>query len=216
MKLTMSSDGYISVAQLLQHSQFRGYTVPQLEECVETCPKQRFELKTTAEGEKFVRATQGHSISAVEDLELLEQIKDASSVPVCLHGTYAERIPSILRNGLSRMARNHIHLIACQPGEEGGVVSGMRGSADTIVTIDVAGAMAAGVLFFRSSNGVILSPGMGDSGIIPAHFIGEVVDRAPPHPLGQQKQKKKQKHKLQGSSCGGTARGGQRDMRLAE
>lgn len=75
------------------------------------------------------------------------------------------------------MRRNNIHLIACLPSEEDEVVSGMRKSADTIVTIDVAGAMAAGIPFFRSSNGVILSPGLGDTGCIPPEFISQILQR---------------------------------------
>ena len=60
------------------------------------------------------------------------------------------------------------------------MVSGMRKSADTIVTIDVARAMAAGIPFFRSSNGVILSPGLGDTGCIPAEFISQILGRGRP------------------------------------
>jgi RNA:NAD 2'-phosphotransferase (TPT1/KptA family) len=177
MNLSISADGFILVTELLQHSHFREYTLAQLKECVATCEKQRFQLKQDSKGDLFIRATQGHSISNVKDDELLEAIVDPSSVPVCQHGTYAVHIPSILKTGLKRMQRNHVHLIACLPGDQDSVVSGMRKSADTIVTINVAAAMAAGIPFYRSSNGVILSPGLGDTGCIPAEFIGEVLGR---------------------------------------
>lgn len=181
MKLTISTDGYVSVQELLQHSQFRGYTLAQVEECIAKCEKQRFQLKTEESGEMFVRATQGHSIAAVKDDQLLELIEDPTTVPTCLHGTYAANIESIKRTGLNKMRRNNIHLIACLPEEVDGVVSGMRKTADTIVTINMAGAMAAGIPFYRSSNGVILSPGLGDTGCIPPEFIGDFLRRPDAH-----------------------------------
>ena len=177
MKLNISTDGYVAVRELLHNYQFRGYTCHQLEECVRICPKQRFQLKTDIDGEKYVRATQGHSISTVKDDELMELIPDAAALPVCLHGTYAKYVDSIMKTGLSRMKRNNIHLIACMPSEIDGVMSGMRNSADTIITLDVESAMAAGIKFYRSSNGVILSPGLGDTGCIPPQFISEVLHR---------------------------------------
>lgn len=177
MKLNISTDGYVAVDELLQHSHFRGHTLAQLEECVAKCAKQRFQLKTDENGKQFVRATQGHSISAVKDEELLELITDPATVPVCLHGTYAKHIDSIKQTGLNRMKRNNIHLIACLPEEVDGVMSGMRNSADTIVTINVAGAMAAGIPFYRSSNGVILSPGLGNTGCIPPEYIDSFLRR---------------------------------------
>ena len=50
--------------------------------------------------------------------------------------------------------------------EAGTVISGMRKSSDVMVFVDVARAMAAGVVFYRSANGVILTAGAGPYGVV--------------------------------------------------
>lgn len=81
-----------------------------------------------------------------------------------------------MENGLNRMKRNHIHMACGIPGEDE-VISGMRGSCQAVIYIDVASAMAAGIKFFKSSNGVILTQGINDSGVLPSEFFQEVVER---------------------------------------
>lgn len=54
------------------------------------------------------------------------------------------------------MSRNHIHFAPGMPKEEG-VVSGMRGSCDVIIQIDLKAAMKDGIEFYISSNNVILT-----------------------------------------------------------
>lgn len=179
MGLEMSPDGFVKMTDLLRHRQFAGYSAAQVEACVSLCEKRRFELKQEGESnEVLIRATQGHSMSFVEDDQLLERILDPSEIPVCFHGTYAQHIPSIRRSGLNRMKRNNIHLIARLPEKEAEVVSGMRKSADTIVLVDVKKAIDAGIPFYRSSNGVVLSPGLGVTGCIPPEFIQDIFARS--------------------------------------
>lgn len=48
--------------------------------------------------------------------------------------------------------------------------SGMRKSCDIYVYIDAAKAMAAGIKFFRSANGVILTPGDENGLVAPSLF----------------------------------------------
>lgn len=54
------------------------------------------------------------------------------------------------------MTRNHIHFAPGMPKEEG-VVSGMRGTCDIYVQIDMEAAIKDGVKFYISSNNVILT-----------------------------------------------------------
>jgi len=61
------------------------------------------------------------------------------------------------KNGLSKMSRNHIHLAQGVPGS--GVISGMRKSSQILIYIDVQKALDAGIEFFLSDNGVVLTPG---------------------------------------------------------
>jgi 2'-phosphotransferase len=55
---------------------------------------------------------------------------------VCVHGTYTKFMDQIWEQGLKRMNRNHIHFATGLP-EEDGVISGMRGSADILIYLDV-------------------------------------------------------------------------------
>jgi 2'-phosphotransferase len=93
---------------------------------------------------------------------------------IVIHGTYRSSLALILKNGLSRMSRNHIHLAIGLP-EDGNVISGLRLSAEIAILIDINKARAAGIQFFMSKNKVVLSKGLGDSGIIPAEFFHDVI-----------------------------------------
>lgn len=59
------------------------------------------------------------------------------------------------------------------PGKNG-VISGMRSSAEVVVEVNIAQAAVEGVKFYVSKNRVILSPGIGEKGIIPARFLRSV------------------------------------------
>jgi 2'-phosphotransferase len=72
------------------------------------------------------------------------------------------------RMGLSKMKRNHIHMAQGLPGE--GVISGMRLRSEVLIYIDVEKALAAGLKFYLSSNGVVLSEGDARGFIRPEFF----------------------------------------------
>ncbi|KAJ9577363.1 hypothetical protein L9F63_006043, partial [Diploptera punctata] len=169
--LTIGSDGFVDVSEILQHKSLRGRcNIEDIERIVADNKKQRFTLRT--EPHLQIRANQGHSIPVVTDLELttIEQTDDL----VVIHGTYYRNWNSIKCNGLSRMNRQHIHF---SPGELGDaqVVSGMRSSCQIYIYVDVHQALADGIKFYRSSNNVILSPG--DSrGYIGTKYFTKVVD----------------------------------------
>jgi 2'-phosphotransferase len=57
----------------------------------------------------------------------------------------------------------------------------MRNTADVIVHVDLERALAAGLQFFLSANGVVLSPG-DERGFISPEFFSRVEDRKG-HPL---------------------------------
>ncbi len=70
------------------------------------------------------------------------------------------------------MGRNHIHMAK---GHKGEVISGMRGSCDIYIQIDMEKAIADGITFYISENDVILSAGI--EGVIPASYFKEVTDK---------------------------------------
>jgi 2'-phosphotransferase len=138
---------------------------------VRDCPKKRFEIQKFDHGgldTEFIRASQGHTIK-LDDDKLLKLLTADELPSVVIHGTYSKSIGAIKGSGLSKMQRNHIHMARDIPGK-GSVISGMRTSCDTIIEINVAKCMAAGIKFYEASNGVILSPG-NDRGAIPPTFL---------------------------------------------
>lgn len=175
--LEMRPSGYVSLAALLALPLFRGYSEAQVEEVVRTNSKKRFTLTTDESGEStFIRANQGHTLELVKDEELLTPIEDPDEVAQCIHGTYLKFWESIADQGLSRMTRNHIHLTAHEIGDDQ-VVSGMRSNCNLLLFIDIRQALADGIKFYRSSNDVILSPGVGESGIIDRQYFLRAVKR---------------------------------------
>jgi len=104
-------------------------------------------------------------------------ITDPSELSICVHGTDRAAWEFIRATGLKKMGRRHIHM-AIGEFEDENVTSGMRGSCTISVYVDVAKAMAAGIKFYRSENGVILSPGLGPEGCIPPACFKKVVDRS--------------------------------------
>ncbi|XP_026331974.1 tRNA 2'-phosphotransferase 1 [Hyposmocoma kahamanoa] len=68
---SLSPEGYLPVAQILQHKSFRGYTSLDIERVVSNNNKQRFKLRTHPETKILeIKATQGHSLD-VSDSELI-------------------------------------------------------------------------------------------------------------------------------------------------
>ena len=175
MGLNIGSDGRVALTELLNNRAFRGYSVADVEKVVEENNKKRFEI-SVVDGVQTIRAAQGHTLKCIDDEELLTEVLDPSEIPVCVHGTYHQAMPMILASGLNRMKRNHIHMAVGVPGDDF-VISGMRSSCQVTIFVDVARAMAAGVRFFGSSNGVILTKGINDSGVLPVDFFLRVEDR---------------------------------------
>eukprot|EP00435_Cladocopium_sp_Y103_P049397 s394_g14.t2 len=156
----MDKHGYVSVDQLITlrekevgktTSLAKKQNLYQIRLVVETCPKQRFEIWEDEQnsGKTWIRATQGHSISKVQDT-VHRPLRSADDLG------NEEPVPSLCR--LKTMGRNHIHMCMGLPGT--GVISGMREDADVAIYINVALAMQSGICFVQSSNGVILTEKM--------------------------------------------------------
>lgn len=140
-----------------------------------TCNKQRFALRTDAQGALFIRANQGHTF-AIDEEKLLSPI--AVPPPFVIHGTYNAPLAAIRAQGLSRMKRTHIHMAA---GFD--VVSGIRSNCTVAIVVDVRRAMADGIKFFVSDNGVVLTSGNADGFLEPRYFAA-ILDAKTRRPLG--------------------------------
>jgi putative RNA 2'-phosphotransferase len=111
---------------------------------VKACEKQRFALDDS--GTK-IRANQGHSTEV--DL----QFEPAEPPAELFHGTADRNLESILRDGLVKMARHHVHL---SPDAETARKVGSRHGKPVILVADASRMRADGRTFYCSANGVWL------------------------------------------------------------
>ncbi|PPR03781.1 hypothetical protein CVT24_007523 [Panaeolus cyanescens] len=203
--LKLRTDGYIKVDDLLQNPKLKSQllTLDQVKEIVKADAKQRYDLiLETPEGQKlkladtvapvagvedtaatsssthptgtwWIKANQGHSIKTVQ-LEL-QPIHSLADVPsgIVVHGTTRAAWKLIAQSGLSKMNRNHIHLAQDVTGK--GVVSGMRNSSQVLIFINLTKALEAGLKFFLSDNGVVLTEG-DERGFLDREFFDRVED----------------------------------------
>lgn len=134
-------------------------------------------IGSKADGEWFIRATQGHSIK-LESVSHLTPVLDdedgRSRAGVCVHGTkwelwdtLSEFPPQVKgertlliagETGLSRMGRTHIHLA---PALADHPILPRPGSTLRIY-LDIPKLLSADIPLYTSSNGVVLTPGIAD------------------------------------------------------
>ena len=135
-----------------------------------------------------IRANQGHSLK-VESEGLLQPVTAEDIPSTCVHGTTHAAWPLILASGgLKPMGRNHIHFASGLPAGfksiidldqdsvAAPVISGMRKSSTVLVFLDVRRAMDAGLKFWRSDNGVLLTDG-DENGVVKLEYFKRVEDR---------------------------------------
>ncbi|PFH50998.1 hypothetical protein AMATHDRAFT_143591 [Amanita thiersii Skay4041] len=172
--LVMREDGYVQVHDLLANRRLKGQGLSweMLKDIVEKDRKRRYAL--VFEGESWwIRANQGHSIKTVQmEMTPVLSVRDIPT-GIAVHGTTLGSWQSIATQGLSRMKRNHIHLAQGLPGEN--VTSGMRKLSQVFIYINIEKAIEAGIKFYLSENGVVLSTGDED-GILKPEFFEKIVD----------------------------------------
>jgi putative RNA 2'-phosphotransferase len=131
-------------------------TRQELEEVVERNNKRRFSFDPTG---TLIRANQGHSI----DVDL--QLEPSEPPPALYHGTAERVLSNILRDGLKKMSRHHVHLSA---DIDTAYRVGSRHGKPVVLQVDVARMREAGHTFYRSDNAVWLV----DS--VPPEFISKI------------------------------------------
>ncbi|XP_074786279.1 tRNA 2'-phosphotransferase 1 [Athene noctua] len=164
--LPMGPDGFAEVGALLQLRRFAGVSEEDVQRLVAADPKGRFTLRPDP---LRIRANQGHSLQ-VPALELTPLQTPEALPPTLAHGTRRRLWAPIRAGGLSPMGRTHIHLAPGLPGDPG-VRSGMRPDSEIAIIIDGPRALAEGIPFFRSANGVILTPGNKEGRLPPKYFL---------------------------------------------
>jgi len=161
INITLNVNGWANVDELMSGMQAQGKTVElsDLEYVVVNDSKAkpgkpgRYSFN---EDKTKIRANYGHSISGL-DLEL--ELVSGRKLPNWLyHGTISTFMSSIEKDGLLPMSRNQVHL---SPDiETAHEVAGRRKKKDNeihIFKISTVEAVNAGVVFYKSKNGVYLT-----------------------------------------------------------
>jgi putative RNA 2'-phosphotransferase len=145
--IALDKEGWVDVAVLLEAMARHGTVVlrAELEEVVASSDKKRFAL--SADGLK-IRANQGHSVNV--DLGLVP----VRPPEILFHGTATRFIEAIRRDGLQRMQRQYVHL--CQDETTASNVGERHGKL-AMLKVRAGGMHRAGLLFYRSENGVWLT-----------------------------------------------------------
>jgi putative RNA 2'-phosphotransferase len=144
--LTIEAGGWVLIDDLLTGAASAGcrITRDELMAVVRACEKQRFAIDET--GTK-IRANQGHSTEV--DL----QLNPAEPPDELFHGTAERNLADVLREGLLKMARHHVHL---SPDTQTATKVGSRHGKPVILVVDSARMRADGHVFYCSANGVWL------------------------------------------------------------
>lgn len=178
LNLQIRNDGYVVVNDLLKLGiktmaglPLSVYTVDDIMKAVEQDSKQRFGL-LMENGVLLIRANQGHSIKVIESDKLLKPVLLPDEIPVCVHGTLMSNLDSILKTGLKKMGRNHVHFASGLPREDG-VISGMRFSSEVLIYLDSKKALQDGMKLYMSDNSVILTEGF--NGVVPPKYFAQVA-----------------------------------------
>jgi putative RNA 2'-phosphotransferase len=144
--LTLDVGGWVPVEDLLDGCARHGFRITRAEllEVVEKNDKQRFSFDESGER---IRANQGHSTPV--DL----QLEPMTPPDVLYHGTATATLATVLKDGLKRMSRHHVHLSTTGPTA---IKVGSRHGKPVVLVVDAAAMHKAGIPFFCSDNGVWL------------------------------------------------------------
>lgn len=142
--LTLDENGYVEITILCNNL---GITAEELNLIVESNDKQRFAFN---EDKSKIRASQGHSLGNV-NLELKEEIPPQH----LYHGTKESFVKSILKEGLTKQKRNHVHL--SDNINTAVNVANRRNGESVILTILAMKMRSEGYKFYKSKNGVWLT-----------------------------------------------------------
>lgn len=144
--IELDGNGWVNIDVLLDKMKPRvDVSFEELQQVVDNSDKKRFAIS----GDLIkIRANQGHSIHV--DLEL----KEVSPPDVLYHGTPVGSVESIMRDGLDKRSRHHVHL---SKDESTALQVGSRRGKCEILEIDARRLNVDGHKIFISENGVFLT-----------------------------------------------------------
>lgn len=143
--ITLGKDGWVEIRELLEKASSKLlFDFNELKEVVKTNDKQRFSM---SEDLCSIRANQGHSI----DVEI--KFEEVIPPPILYHGAPVGVIPNIMKDGLNKMKRHHVHLSVDK--DTAAKVGSRRGKFE-ILEIEAMRMRADGYKIYISDNGVYL------------------------------------------------------------
>ena len=149
--LTLDESGWTSLDALAAALRV---TVAEVEAAVALPGKRRYEIE-----DGRVRARYGHSVA--------ERVTHPPATPpeTLFHGTSADAVPAILREGLRPMSRQYVHLSADR--ETAVQVGSRRRRTLAMLVVDAGLAHREGVAFYDAGRGVWLADA------VPARYVRE-------------------------------------------
>lgn len=145
--LVLDAQGWADIDELIAKAAAHGnrYTRESIARIVAESDKQRFRLSD--DGQR-IRANQGHSVEI--DLALPSVIPPE----VLYHGTATRFLAAIMREGLLKQKRQHVHLSVLL---ETAIKVGSRHGKPVVLVVNALAMHAAGHLFYLAENGVWLT-----------------------------------------------------------
>ncbi|NIQ04167.1 MAG: RNA 2'-phosphotransferase [Candidatus Korarchaeota archaeon] len=167
LNLEMNESGFVSLKELLRkiprNSCWNWVTEGGLERVIREDPKGRFEVKEKG-GEKYVRATYGHSARLPVSIDYPEQ-KPAQKF--LYHGTKKRNVEAILQEGLKPKSRKYVHLTTKKG--DAITVAERRSGKNVILKVNAWKFYSSGGVVLRATSQLYLCPQ------VPPKFI-EVLD----------------------------------------
>jgi putative RNA 2'-phosphotransferase len=154
--LVLDENGWANVVELIKKVNAKGTNIDidLLNEIVDTNDKKRFAFN---DDKTKIRASQGHSIEI--DLALQPSVPPS----VLYHGTATRFVESILKEGLTKQQRQHVHL---SEKLDTATAVGARHGKPVILIVDAKQMQEDGFVFYKSENNVWLTDNVGVAYII--------------------------------------------------
>jgi 2'-phosphotransferase len=147
--LIVSSDGYISVDDILNTKQFNRLTFDVIQYVVEYDDKKRYDLKQI-DNKWCIRANHGHSKQVANQIESGELMKPLFEPQIIIHNTTCEKWEVIKKNGLQKGDRTHVYFATCEENDDY--------SRMIAIYVDMKKALDDGITFYLASNSLVFSP----------------------------------------------------------
>jgi len=156
LNIRLRKDGFVDLEELIEKIKKRkGFTwvrISDIKRLIEQDKRKRFEI-VIKDGKKLIRARYGHSKNLPVSITY-EKVK-LGEVKYLYHGTRADVLPWILKEGLKPMARKYVHLSA-SPDDAIEVAKRRRGKT-VILKIDAEEFIKEGGEIFKATEKVYLA-----------------------------------------------------------